>query len=143
MNIFINYYYLKRLVMQGWERAINTLSVLRPRPNNTNPLNERREKENRRRQKVGEQLGQQNGINPALEICLSHIIECGVTKIIPQRYLQGNKSPAILRGSAASRRISVPMYDQSAACNLHRHIRHRNSTIKRVYQVAPDLVQHT
>ena len=27
----------KRLAMQGWERAINTLSVRRPQPHNTNP----------------------------------------------------------------------------------------------------------
>ena len=33
--------------MQGWERAINTLSVRRPQPHNTNPQNERRERENR------------------------------------------------------------------------------------------------
>ena len=45
--------------MQGWERAINTLSVRRPQPHNTNPWNERRERENSsRRQKVSEQLGQ-------------------------------------------------------------------------------------
>ena len=38
--------------MQGWERAINTLSVRRPQPHNTNPQNEIRERENSRRQKV-------------------------------------------------------------------------------------------
>ena len=50
-----------------------------------------------------------------------------------------NKSPAILRGSAARRRISVPMCDHSDACNPHRHIRHRKSTIKRVHRITPDL----
>ena len=44
--------------MQGWEKVINTLSVRRPQPHNTNPQNERREKENSMRQKVSEQLGQ-------------------------------------------------------------------------------------
>ena len=27
----------KKLAVQGWERAINTLSVRKPQPNNTNP----------------------------------------------------------------------------------------------------------
>ena len=58
------------------------------------------------------------------------------------RYWQGNKSPAILRGSAARRRIRVPMSNHSTAC-AHRHIRHRKSTIKRVHQITPDLVHHT
>ena len=44
--------------MQGWERAINTLLVRRPQPHNTNQQKERRERENSRRQKVSEQLGQ-------------------------------------------------------------------------------------
>ena len=43
--------------MQGWERAINTLSVRRPQPHNTNPWKERKERENSRRQEVSEQLG--------------------------------------------------------------------------------------
>ena len=53
----------------------------------------------------------QKGIEPALETRQSHTIEQGVTKIVPQRYRQGNKSPAILRGSAARRRIGVPICD--------------------------------
>ena len=36
----------KRQGVQGWERAVNTLSVRRPQPYNTNPQNERRESEN-------------------------------------------------------------------------------------------------
>ena len=48
---------LKKVAMQGWARAINTLSVQRPQSHNTNPQNERRERENSRRQKVSEQLG--------------------------------------------------------------------------------------
>ena len=44
--------------MQGFVRAINTLSVQRPQPHKTNPWNERRERENSRRQKVSEQLDQ-------------------------------------------------------------------------------------
>ena len=70
--------------MQGWERAINTISV--QSPHNTNPYNERRERENSRRQKVSEQLGQQKGIELALETRQSHTIEHGVTKIVPQRH---------------------------------------------------------
>ena len=33
--------------------------------------------------------------------------------------------------------------DVSAACNPHRHIRHRKSTTERVHRVSPDLVQYT
>ena len=47
-----------------------------------------------------------------------------------------NKSPTILRGSAARKGISVPICDHSAACNPHQDIRHRQSTIKRVQRVA-------
>ena len=50
---------------------------------------------------MSEQLGQWKGIGPALEISQSHTIEYGVKKIVVQRYSQGNKSPAILRSSAA------------------------------------------
>ena len=46
---------------------------------------------------------------------------------------RGNKSTAILRGSAERRHISVPMCDHSTACNTHWHIRHRKSTIKMVH----------
>ena len=48
-----------------------------------------------------------------------------VNQIIPERYWEGNKSPAELRGSAARRRKSIPMCDQSTACNPDWHIRHR------------------
>ena len=34
---FLLFLLLKKLVMQGWERAINTLSVRTPKPPNTNP----------------------------------------------------------------------------------------------------------
>ena len=50
-----------------------------------------------------------------------------------------NKSQALLRGSAARRRISEPMSDHSAGCNPCRHIRHRKSTIKIGQRVTPDL----
>ena len=43
--------FLKMSAMQGWERAIYTLSVQRPQPHNTNLLKKRRERENSRRQK--------------------------------------------------------------------------------------------
>ena len=42
-----------------------------------------------------------NNIAPALETRKSHTIEYDVTEIVPQRYRQSNKSPAVLRGSAA------------------------------------------
>ena len=42
--------------MQGWERAIYTLSVQRTKSHNTNPLKERRERVNSRRQNGSEQL---------------------------------------------------------------------------------------
>ena len=82
-------------------------------------------------------------IGPALETRQSHIMEYRVTKTVLQRYWKWNKSPATLGDSAARRGISVPMCDHIAECNLHRHIRHRKSTIKRVQRVTPDLVQHT
>ena len=59
--------------MQGWERAINTISVQRPQLHNTNPLNER-EKENSRGQNESEQLDQWKGIGPAIEIRQSHTV---------------------------------------------------------------------
>ena len=129
--------------MQGWEKAINTPSVRRPNP--TIPTHRMKEEKGKTvgDNKVRMQLGQWTGIGPALETRQSHTIKHGVTMIVPQRYWPGNKSPAILLGSAARRRISVPMCDHSTACNPHQHIRHRKSTIKRVHRVTADLVQHT
>ena len=49
----------------------------------------------------------------------------------------------LLRGSAARRRISVTMCYQSTECNPRWHIRSRQSTIKRVHRVKPDLILHT
>ena len=88
-------------------------------------------------------IGQWKVIGLALETRQSYTIKYGVTKIVPQRYWQGNKSPAILWGSAARRRISVPLSNHSAACNPYRHVRHRKSTINRVDWVTPDRVQCT
>ena len=48
-----------------------------------------------------------------------------VSKIVPEGNRDGNKSPAVLQGSAARRFISVPMCDQSTACNPRWHIRSR------------------
>ena len=108
-------------------------------PNPTLPTyRKRRERENSWRQKRREQLGQQKGIGPALEIRQSDTIEYRVNQIIPERYWEGNKSPAVLRGSAAGRRISIPMCDQSTASNPGWHIRHK---VER--RVTPDLVRHT
>ena len=69
---------------------------------------------------------------PAIETRQSHTIEYRVSKIVPDGHGEGNKSPAILRGSAARRRIGIPMCNQSTTCNPHWHIRSRLSTIKRV-----------
>ena len=82
-------------------------------------------------------------IGPTLETRQSHTIEYWVSKIVPEGHREGNKSPAVLRGSAARRCISVPMCDQSTACNPHWHILSRWSTIKMVHRVTPDLIKHT
>ena len=39
------YYYYLNSLMQGWERAFYAMSVQRPQPHNTNPWEERRERE--------------------------------------------------------------------------------------------------
>ena len=109
---------------------IYTLSVRRPQPHNTNLLTERRERE-------------KEHIGPALETRQYQTIEYGVSKIVREGHRDGNKSPAVLRGSAASQCISLPMCDQSTACNPHWHIWSRKSTIKRVHRVTPDLIMHT
>ena len=129
--------------MQGREREIDTLSVRRPKSHTTNLRRKRRERGNSWRQKRREQLGQQNFIGPALETRQSHTTKYGVNQIIPERYWEGNKSPAVLRCSAAGRRKSIPMCDKSTACNPDWHIRHRSSATKWVLLVTPDLVQHT
>ena len=71
--------------MQGWERAISTQSVRRPQPLDTNPQNERRERET-----GGDEKGAGSWANKkALTLLLkpmSHTIEYGVTKIVPQKY---------------------------------------------------------
>ena len=109
--------------MQGREREIDTLSAGIPQPHTTNLERKRRERENSSRQKRREQLCQQKGIGPALESRQSHSIEYGVYQIVPEKYWEGNKSPVVLRGSAAGRGISIPMCDQSTACNPDWHIR--------------------
>ena len=138
--------------MQGRVRKIDILSVQRPQPHTTNLYRKRRERENSWRQKRREQLGQQKGIGPAVETSQFHNIEYGVNQIVPERYWERNKSNAVLRGSAAGRRISIPMCDQSTACNPDWHIRHRSGLHRRsvavlcmLYKiwVTPDLVQHT
>ena len=69
--------------------------------------------------KWSEQLGQLKGIGPALKIRQFHTIEHRVSKIIAERYREGNKTPAILRGSAARRRISIPMCNHSTTCDTY------------------------
>ena len=76
--------------------------------------------ENSRRQKRSEKVGQLKGIGTALETRQYHTIEYGVTKIDPQRHWKVNKSPAVLRGSAARRSVGEPMCDHSTECKTHR-----------------------
>ena len=64
-------------------------------------------------------------IGPALETRQYHTIEYGVSKIVPEGHRDGNKNPAVLRGSATRWRISIPMFDQGTACNPHWHIQPR------------------
>ena len=104
---------------------------------------EEKGKKSRRLQQGQSSLGQQRSIGHALETRQSHTIEYGVCKIVPEGLQEGNKSPAVLQGSAARRCISVSMCDQSTACNLRWHMRSRQSTIKRVHWVTPDLIKHT
>ena len=119
------YYYLKIPAMQGWERAIYTLSVQRPQSHNTNLQKERRERENSRIQRGSRQLRPiKKTLVPLLKPA-SPINEYRIRKIVQQWHWEGNKSPAILRGFAARRRTSIPMSDQSTAGNLQRHSRHR------------------
>ena len=65
------------------------------------------------------------------------------SKRLFHRHWEGNKSPAVLRGFAERACISTPMSDQSTACNPHWHILYRQSIIKRMHRVTPDLAQHT
>ena len=53
--------------------------------------------------------------------------------------LRREQSPSGLRGSAAGRRKSIPMCDQSTACNPDWHVRKRLSATKWVLRVTPDL----
>ena len=103
---------------QDWKRAILT-PYQSEDPSPTIPTHRRKEEKgkNSRRQKGSEQLGQQKGIVHTRETRQSHTIKHRVTKIIPERYRHGNKSPAVLRGSAARRCIRKPMCDQSTTWN--------------------------
>ena len=72
-----------------------------------------------------QQLGQLKSIGLALEISRSHTIEYRVSQIVPQGHCDFNKGPSVLLGSAARRRISISMWDQTTARNMLGHIRHR------------------
>ena len=102
--------------MQGWATP-NTLSVKgqhpfspkKPAPQHQ-PLEWKKKKKKQEEAKMERAAKPIKSIGPALETHQSHTIEFGVTKIVPQRYWQGNKSPAVLRGSASRRCIiSVQM----------------------------------
>ena len=64
-------------------------------------------------------------------------------KIVPEGHRKGNKSPAVLQGSAARLSISIPICNQSTTCNPRWQIRSRESTIKRVHRVTPGLIKYT
>ena len=130
--------------MQGREREIDTLSVRRPQPHTTNLFMKRRE-----RKIVKEKKGESNQANKkALDLLLKPAnptpSKTGSTRSFQRDTAgEGNKSSQIMRGSAAGRRISIPMCDQNTVCNPDWHIRHRQSATKWVQWVTPDLVQHT
>ena len=80
-------------------------------------------------------------IGPALETRQSHNIEYGVSKIVPEGHREGNKSHAVLRGSAANRCISVPMCDQCTACNRTGTYGPGKAPLS-VCTESPDLIKH-
>ena len=59
------------------------------------------------------------------EWCTPYQSENPSPTIVSEGHREGNKSPAVLQDSAARWCISVPMCDQSTACNQHWHIRSR------------------
>ena len=83
-------------------------------PRHTTPTH--REKEEKGKTGKKRSRAQQNSIGPAFKPLKSHNIKYRVGKIVPQRYWERNESPVIPRGSAARRRISMPMCAQSTAC---------------------------
>ena len=118
------------------------ISQKTPAPQNQ-PIESKKSKtkrENIRKQTAGEPAWPIKIISPALKTLVSHH-RIRVSKIDPQRYWEGNKSSALLRGSAPRRGISIPMSDQGAACKSHWHLRHRKSIIKWVHRITPDLIQ--
>ena len=68
----------------------------------------------RKNEKEDKKIASNKANKKALAVLLietrqSHTIEYVVTKIVQQRCWKENKSPAVQRGSAARRCISVPM----------------------------------
>ena len=57
--------------------------------------------------KEASSLDNLKSIGPALKTRQSQTIKSRATKIFPQRYWEGNKTTAVLRGSGARRRISI------------------------------------
>ena len=122
--------------MQGRERAINTLSVRRPQPHNTNQLNERESKK------------QQETNRERVPRLIKRHWFCSWNPPVPHHRIRGHqyRSTKILTGEQKScgtaRFYSEEAHKctdvhHSVAWNLHRHIRHRYSTIKRVHRVKP------
>ena len=107
--------------MQGWERVTYTLSVRRPQPHNTNLYRQKEKGKNSRRLYIvgiKQLMAIKKSIGPALETSQSHTIEYGVSKIVLEGHWEKNKSHAVLRGSAAKRRINIPMCDQGLLLHL-------------------------
>ena len=80
------------------------------------------------------QIAYRNGLVTCdILLCLSQTLQNALDFPTPsnrgyreEEHWDMNKSPAVLRGSAARRRISTPMCDQSTECNPHWHIRFWN-----------------
>ena len=122
------------------ESAMHPISPKTPAPQNQ-PIDRKNRKsiivEDYSRDRAAQ--ANKKNIGAVLAARQSHTIEYGVSKIVPEGHKEGNKSPVVPRGSATRRRLSISMCDRVTACNPHWHIRFRQSTIKRVYRITPDL----
>ena len=99
---------------------MDTLSVRRPRPKISNIRKKEENWKNSSKTRKKERVASANKkIGHALKTRQSHSIEYWVSKIVPQRYFEGNKSSVVLRGSGPRRCISIPFSEQITVCNTH------------------------
>ena len=110
--------------MQGWELSdLHPVSRKTPAPQ-YQPIDRKKKNwkivENKRDRAA---KATKKSIGPSLETRQSHTIEYRVIKIVSQGHWKRNKCPGVLRGSAASNLISIPMWDKRTAFNPHWHIR--------------------